>query len=158
MPEETDDLASTDQKTTTDVDEDSAEEEERNLGTFFSDEASSVLGPDIIMLLFAAALDIIGFILLIFLVDDFGILDIMGSFIYIWIFFRSGIVQTKKTRTAKVEKVTKKTTKAVSSVAKKINWLRWLSPIAELIPYFGLLYPGWTILVWNELKHSPQHT
>jgi hypothetical protein len=103
----------------------------------------SLTGPEAVaMFMIAFTLDAIGWLLLLFLLDDFFILDIIG-FILIggWLFFRTGNIPT--------------TLKNRKGIGKKLSKRLGLSTIIEMIPWIGDLVPSWTIAVYYELKNNP---
>ncbi|MBI2038526.1 MAG: hypothetical protein HYT19_01210 [Candidatus Nealsonbacteria bacterium] len=110
-----------------------------------------------IMLLIALCLDIISLILMLFGLDDLGILDIIGFTIFgIWIFTRSGGERTVtpesspdltiKGRQQAIQK------KGVSFMKKlgKVGARAGIIGIIEFIPYVGAILFGWTFLVIFE--------
>jgi len=126
--------------------------------------ASGLLSPEgVIFLPFAILLDLIGIILIIFALDDFFILDIIGATtIGIWIFSKTGVAPSAPESTGqKAENIAKKSQKAVEKVeklaAKAGKSGRWLKPIlcslGEVIPYLGAI-PFWTYLVYKTLTDN----
>ena len=112
-------------------------EEGAGQGTLFSPEA-------VLMLFVAGILDAIGIILIFFLLDDFGVTDIIGILtIGIWIWFRS--------QTMKMTRGASKTAAKVGKWGKRLKWLRPLCIIGEFIPYVGVA-PFWLLLVYAELQ------
>lgn len=105
-------------------------------------DASKLLTPEaIIVLPLAITIDAIGIILVCFLLDDFGITDIIGwSTLGVWSFFRSQIKGS-----APIDVPGKKASKA----AKTGKWLRLL----EFAPYLGA-FPFWTISTYLILKEE----
>lgn len=90
----------------------------------------------IVMLFCALCLDMIGWILLMFGLDDFGVTDFLGILLVGgWSFLRLG--------TFNFGGKTKKTGKRF-----------FLATIVELVPWLGSLSPSWTIFVASELKNS----
>lgn len=121
------------------VEENSAKDEEN----FKVRSSVSLTGPEAVaMFMIAFILDAIGWILLLFLLDDFFILDIIG-FIIIggWLFFRTGNIPT--------------TLKNRKGIGKKLSKRLGLATIIEMIPWVGDLIPSWTIAVYYELKNNP---
>jgi hypothetical protein len=120
----------------------------------------------IVMIPLALLLDCISIMLIIVVLDDFGILDIAGiCTIGAWTFFRSKGQEMKVTGSAK-EKADKALAKVSSKVkqletkfpkatkwAKRLKWMRPLLITTELIPYVGAL-PSWTICVFLTLIHG----
>ena len=108
-----------------------------NIGNLFSPEA-------VIMLPLAILFDLIGIILVLFGLDDFGITDIFGIILLGgWMYSRSQAVTLPPGAKAKAEK----------GLAKLFRgpWKRFLTPIiGEVIPYIGVL-PFWTFAVYYEL-------
>ena len=120
------------------------------------------------MLPFAVFIDLIGIILVFFLLDDFWITDIVAwTFIGGWSFFRSQITPDsggettqipssggKKELAGKIKEVrrTAEQTKKARRTARLAKWgkrIKWL----EFIPYVGAL-PFWTISVYMTIKYS----
>ena len=102
----------------------------------------NLTGPEgILMLCIAVLFDAIGFIIFLFSwtgVDDYGVLDIIGTvFIGGWLLIRTGSV---------------KSTQGAQDIAKKTAKRFGLAFLVELIPFIGGVAPSWTILVWKELK------
>ncbi|OGZ71130.1 MAG: hypothetical protein A2904_00230 [Candidatus Staskawiczbacteria bacterium RIFCSPLOWO2_01_FULL_33_9] len=104
----------------------------------------NLTGPEgILMLMIAVPLDLAGIILLVLSFFGVGIpfsflLDVLGMvFIGGWLLIRTGSV---------------KSTKGVQKVAQKTLKRFGFTLLAELVPFLGDVYPGWTILVWKELK------
>jgi len=107
-------------------------------GILFSPEA-------LLMLSFAIIIDLIGFALFCFALDDFWILDIIGLFIIgTWMIFRTGHVTTGR----KIRKTGKK-------MGKKIFKRSGLAFLIEITPWLGGLIPAWTLAVYFELKNNP---
>ena len=109
-----------------------------NIGNLFSPEG-------VIMLLLAAAIDLIGLIVALFIADDYGIVDII-AFIIIggWMYFRSSAISVSEKTKQKIE----------SGLGKifKGPWKKYLTPlIGEILPLSGPLLPLWTIAVYYEL-------
>ena len=106
----------------------------------------ALISPEGLIMLFTALfLDVIGFILVTFLLDDLGVTDIIGSLVIGgWILFRSGSF-SGKSKPSGAGKTAK--------MAQKMKWIRPLCIISEWIPYVGAL-PSWTILVYFELTNS----
>jgi len=119
--------------------EESGEEKisETKMGDFLSPIA-------FIMFLAAGLIDLIGFVILCFGLDDFGIMDLIGL-----IFVGSLMYIHSQTITA-----TSGTQKTVKKFEKKILKRLGLSFLGELIPYFGNLAPCWTLAVYFQLKES----
>jgi len=97
------------------------------------------LTPETITILpLAIAFDLAAVVLLLFGMDDWGIIDVLGTiFIGTWLFFRKG--------------------KPIKNKKDKIRQLftskqgRFLTPIlGEFIPYLGVL-PFWTLSVYFNL-------
>lgn len=123
------------------------EEEEEKAEAQTSGGMGALLTPEgIIMMGLAITLDAIGVILLLFALDDFGILDIVGIVIICgWMLFRS----QGKSVTA-----TGKTQKQAQKFIEKMfrgKYSKFLTPIiGEIIPYVGAL-PCWTLAVFFEV-------
>ena len=126
--------------------------------------ASGLLSPEgVIFLPLAILLDLIGIILIIFALDDFFILDIIGSTtIGIWIFSKTGVTPSPPESTGqKAENIAKKSGEAIEKAekiaAKAGKSGRWLRPIlcslGEIVPYLGAL-PFWTYLVYKTLTDN----
>lgn len=104
----------------------------------------NLTGPEgILMLMIAVPLDLAGIVLFIlsffgvgiafsFITDVIGLVVIGG-----WLLIRTGSV---------------KSTKGAQEIAKKTLKRFGFTTLAELVPFLGDVYPGWTILVWKELK------
>ena len=104
----------------------------------------NLTGPEgVLMLMIAVPLDLIGIILLILSFFGVGIplsflLDILGMIIIGgWLLIRTGSI---------------KSTRGAQNVARKVLKRFGFTFLAELVPFLGDAYPGWTILVWKELK------
>ena len=99
----------------------------------------------IIMMSVAGLLDLTGWILIIFLLDDFFILDIIGTLIIgTWLFFRTGKGGTTSRLKTQAQKGLKKLFTG--------KWGKFLMPIVnEVIPYWGDIMPSWTITVFFNL-------
>ncbi len=144
----------------------------------FSEEETSMVGggifnlmtPEgIIMMGVAAVLDLIGLLLILFVLDDFWITDIVGTTIIGgWLFFRSGTTpslpeRAKKETEKEAEKAAAKAAKKAAEKtvqkagAKAAKSGRWLKPLllglSEWVPYLGVI-PFWTILVYSELTRA----
>ena len=106
--------------------------------------STSLFGPEaIIMLPFAMMLDLIGFVLICFLLDDFGLLDIIGTvFIGGWMLMRFGGWSGKPGKKGK-------------KMGRKIMKRLGITLGIELMPWLGGLIPGWTLAVFFELKNNP---
>lgn len=99
----------------------------------------NLTGPEgILLLCVAGLLDAIGFIFFLFFwlgIDDYGILDIIGTVIIGgWLLIRTG------------------SSKGTQDIAKKTLKRFGFTFAIELIPFLGGISPSWTILVWKELK------
>ena len=102
----------------------------------------NLTGPEgILMLCVAGLLDAVGFVLFLILwlgIDDYGILDIIGTVVIGgWLLIRTGSF---------------KGTKGAQDVAKKTLKRFGLAFAIELIPFLGGASPSWTWLVYKELK------
>jgi hypothetical protein len=127
----------------------------------------------ILMLCVAGLLDIIGLAIFIlgtwFAIDDYGVLDIIGGVIMgCWMLLRYSFLGSEggmKTENLEASKQaierglnkqlpkTKNTIKApVKNLGKKAAKRFGLNFLLELIPFLGGLYPGWTMLVYKEMK------
>ncbi|MDI6591546.1 MAG: hypothetical protein QME61_01205 [Patescibacteria group bacterium] len=89
----------------------------------------------------AIGIDLISIILLLFGLDDFGLLDIIGFiFIGTWLFFRRGKIPTRR-----------------GSFLRRIftgRWNKFLTPFfGEIIPYLGVL-PFWSLSVYFNLTQE----
>ena len=124
--------------------EEESEEEESgeevsapHIGNFFSPDA-------VLMLALAAILDIIGYILIYFGLDDFWITDAIGVIsIGGWMFFRTGHVT-----------ITKKGKKMIQKTGRKIAKRLGLSFLVEIIPWLGDVSPSWFLAVYFEIKNN----
>ena len=99
------------------------------------------------MLIIAGLIDLIGFLLLCFALDDFGILDIAGAIII------GGLMYATKGEANLGKKTKKSPTKSLAKKALKKALTRLgLSFIIEIIPILGALAPSWTIATFLHLK------
>ncbi len=126
----------------------------------------------LIILPIAIVIDLIGIVLVCFLLDDFEITDIIGwIFIGGWSLIRSQVVptaeismpsmeekrglakefQSTQKTAAEAEKIAKETQQArkMANAAKWAKRIKWL----EFIPYVGAL-PLWTVSVYMTIKYS----
>jgi len=108
-----------------------------NIGGLFSPEG-------VIMLPLAALFDLIGVIIIVFGLDDFGITDILGILIFCpWMLLRSQTIVVPERLKKRAETGLKKLFRG--------PWKRFLTPIiGEVIPYVGVL-PMWTLAIYYEL-------
>jgi len=104
----------------------------------------------------AILLDLIGFMLLFFLLDDFWILDIIGLVVIgSWMLFRQGHVTIPKKTAKKIEKkALEQLTKTTKKTEKKFLKRFGLAFLGEIIPYIGGIAPCWTLAVFFELKNN----
>ena len=107
------------------------------------------------MMIIALLLDIVGIILICFGLDDFGILDTLGIFIFgTWIFIRSGgqkdIRSQKPVSTKEKTAAVKKQGSALLKRLGKVGLKAGIIAILEYIPIFGAIFFGWTVLVIIE--------
>ena len=115
------------------------------------------MSPEILIFIPALFLDIIGLLLIIVGLDDFGFTDIIGLIIIGgWIFFKSfGVEGAKEIKEISTKTKTAGSTRVGAKAGvKKIGARKWLRIICfggELIPYIGAFF-FWTILVWGELR------
>lgn len=89
----------------------------------------------------AIGIDLVSIILVFFLLDDFGLLDIIGTvFIGTWLFFKRGKIPKRR-----------------GSFLRRIftgKWNKFLTPIfGEIIPYLGVL-PFWSLSVYFQLTEE----
>ena len=124
---------------------------------------SAFTSPDVIMFIPAVILDIIGIVLVCFLLDDFGITDLIGFAIFVpWSWFRSKLKEggesnidfsrmKERRKQFKELKSSKTETEAVKT-SKVSKWLK-RAKFLEFIPYLGAL-PLWTISLYAELKED----
>lgn len=100
----------------------------------------AIFSPEgMMMLLIAAAIDIIDFFIAsVLILDIIGILVIGG-----WIYFHSQQVKVTRGAAARLGKAAK--------WARRLKWLRPLLIIIEFIPVVGML-PLWVLLVYFELQ------
>jgi hypothetical protein len=124
----------------------------------------------------ALIIDIVGIVLVIFGLDDFGLTDILGiTLIGGWFFGfsmfslqeSSGVeipsLEEKRSNTKELKEQFNKTAKKQPNIktsttknakwAQRMKWIRPLSVVGELIPYLGCL-PWWTVWVICELKYG----
>ncbi|MFZ3054806.1 MAG: hypothetical protein WA091_02405 [Minisyncoccales bacterium] len=95
------------------------------------------------MLPLAIGLDIIGVILFCYLVDDFGITDMIGiATINVWLILRNKKPRNESGRKGVMENIKK------SFTGKQTKFI--VPVIGELIPYLGVL-PFWTLSVLFNL-------
>ena len=116
----------------------------------------SFLMEAIIIFPIAIVLDLVGFMLLFFLLDDFWILDIIGLVIIgSWMLFRRGHVTLPKKTAEKIEKkALEQFTKTTKKTGKKFLKRFGLAFLGEIIPYIGGIAPCWTLAVFFELKNN----
>lgn len=95
----------------------------------------NLVSPEgVIMLFCAGLLDLSGWVLLLFGLDDFGVTDVLGIFfIGGWAFLRFG-----------------NSSFGMKSTGKKFI----IALIIELIPWVGSLSPSWTIFVISVLRKN----
>jgi len=98
------------------------------------------------MLFIAGSLDIVGVLLVLAGLDDFGMTDMIGiAFINGWLIMKGGKVINQQGRRGQMNSIKKlftgKTTRLI------------IPTIAELIPYLGCL-PFWTITVLFNLSED----
>ena len=110
------------------------------------DLSPGLFSPEGMVMIFAALfLDLIGFALVIFALDDFFITDIAGlAIIGSWMLFKVGHITTAR-----------KTRKMGKKIGKKVFKRLGLSFLIEIIPWIGGLVPAWTLAVYFELKNNP---
>ncbi|MFH1656268.1 MAG: hypothetical protein ABH956_00655 [Candidatus Nealsonbacteria bacterium] len=119
---------------------------EIGMGAIFSPEA-------LVMFSLAGILDIIGFLLLCFALDDLWILDTTGLILIgSWMFFRTGSIPTSKRLRQNKQNPTSEIKK---KMGRKILKRLGLAFFIEAIPWIGGLVPSWTIAVYFELKNNP---
>ena len=99
----------------------------------------------IIMLPWAVMLDATPWLLLLFGLDDFGILDFVGAItIGLWLFLRKGKARGLRGR------------KSATGIIRKLftgRYLKFLTPfLNEIIPYWGTIMPSWTLSVYFNLS------
>lgn len=125
------------EETEEEPEEDSVEARINKVGNLLSVEG-------VIMLPLAVFFDLISIILLIFALDDFGILDIFATILFCgWMFSRSQTIAAPQRISQKAEGTIKKVFRG--------KWSKFLTPIiGEVIPYVGAL-PFWTLAVYYEL-------
>lgn len=107
---------------------------------------ANLMTPDgLIMLSFAGLLDLIGWTLIIFALDDLFITDIIGTLVIgTWLFFRTGQGATTSRLKSQAQKGLKKLFTG--------KWSKFLTPIInEVIPWWGDLMPSWIITVYFNL-------
>lgn len=99
------------------------------------------LTPETLLILpLAVGIDLVSVILLCFGLDDFGLLDIIGTiFIGTWLFFRKGKPEALKGK------------KDFLTTVFTGKYTKFLVPIfGEIIPYLGVL-PFWSLSVYFNL-------
>lgn len=121
------------------TDESSEESTEKEVSEIATEKMGNFFSPEaVIMMLLAIILDLTGFIILCFGLDDVGILDVIGLILIGgWMLSRSGQIT-----------VTKGAKKAGGKIFKRLG----ISFVGELIPYFGNVAPCWTLAVYFQLK------
>lgn len=116
------------------LEEEEAPEPQEQGGTGFLSPAG------VLMFLTAGIIDLIGLIILLFGLDDFAILDVIGLvFIGGLMFISSGsMTETKGSKNIK------------NKILKRLG----LSFLVEIVPVLGSLSPSWTIAVFLHLKNQ----
>jgi len=96
----------------------------------------SITSPEaVIMFPLAIILDLLGYVLLLFALDDFWLMDIVGLLIIgSWVFIRSGGKRTTSKKGLK-------------------NF--GVATVIEMVPYVGSISPSWSVMVYKELKNNP---
>ncbi|MFA5013736.1 MAG: hypothetical protein WC520_04240 [Candidatus Paceibacterota bacterium] len=94
--------------------------------------------PETIFIMFIAVMfDLIGYLLLFIGMDDFGLLDIVGGFIFgMWLLSRNG------------------GSSMLGSLKQKIWGRFFVTETIEIVPYLGDIMPTWTLLVISVLNDS----
>ncbi len=114
-----------------------------------------LLSPEGVMMLFIAGMfDVAGWICII-LVAAFGVGVLVGQIVNVlgfivigaWIFSRSGSMPTKKPKLGEGEGMTQ-------GLVKKFLKKQWKKIVVEICPILGDIYPGFTLIVYSELKSS----
>ncbi len=111
-----------------------------------------------IMIPIFLAIDLLGFGLLFFGLDDFGILDIIGGGIFfLWLILRPGKEEAEipspkelKERKKTLQQTAKKAGKRLPRVLIRGGLVFFI----ELIPYLGGIVFGWTVMAIYELATS----
>jgi len=113
-----------------------------------------MISPDeLIMLIVAVLIDISGFLLLCFGLDDFGFLDIFGlGTIGVWLFLKTGDTSSFQKKSA--VSVKEKRQVIVSQLAKRGRKRILKTFLVEVIPIIGSLVPTWIITVVREIKNK----
>lgn len=113
----------------------------------------TLLSPEGVMMLFIAGMfDLAGWICII-LVAALGIGVLIGQIVNVlgfivigvWIFFRSGSMPTKKPEPGEGKGMTQ-------GLIKKFLKKQWKKLVVEICPILGDIYPGFTLMVYSELK------
>ena len=99
----------------------------------------------IIMLPWAVMLDAIPWLLLLFGLDDFGILDFVGAItIGLWLLLRKGKTSGLRDKG-----------RGPTGIIRRLftgRYLKFLTPfVNEIIPYWGTIMPSWTLSVYFNL-------
>ena len=132
--------------------------------------ASGLFSPEgAVFLPLAILLDLISIILIIFALDDFCILDIIGiATIGAWVFYKTGVTPSAPESTVQKAEKAKDAVrqgrasgeiaeKAGKIAAKAGKYGRWLRPalciLGELIVWIGAI-PFWTYLVYKTLTDN----
>lgn len=114
----------------------------------------------VIMLTIAGLLDLIGIICAI-LVVLFGLGAIFGQVVNVlgytilgvWLSLRAGFAGEEKAQAETSQKKERGIAfKVAKSVIKRFLKKQWKKLIAETIPLIGDVYPGFTLMVYSELK------
>jgi len=115
----------------------------------------ALLSPEGVIMFFIAGLfDVAGWLCAI-LVWAFGIGALLGRIVSVggfiviggWQFFRSGTLPSKKGGPEKGEGI-------AGGLLKKFLKKHWKKIVVEAIPVLGDIYPGFTMMVYSELKSS----
>ena len=152
-------------------DEESEDEDESQMEIAQSvKSASGLFSPEgAVFLPLAILLDLISIILIIFALDDFCILDIIGiATIGAWVFYKTGVAPSAPESTVQKAEKAKDAVrqgrasgeiaeKAEKLAAKAGKYGRWLRPalciLGELIVWIGAI-PFWTYLVYKTLTDN----
>lgn len=125
-------------------------EEEASKGKPAEKNFSDFLSPmALIMFMTAGFIDLLGMFLLLFGLDDLGVLDTTGLiFVGGLMYLHSGTITKKRGMQEAGTIMGEKTQKSAKKILKRLG----LSFLGEIIPYFGNLAPLWTITVYFHLK------
>ena len=113
----------------------------------------ALLSPEGVMMLFIAGMfDVAGWICII-LVAALGVGVLVGQIVNVlgfivigaWVFSRSRSMPTKKPKPGEEKGM-------VQGLVKKFLKKQWKKLVVEICPVLGDIYPGFTLMVYSELK------